>query len=133
MPHDKNGHEIPDPTPVAVPVGWSAPESLVDQVRRLVRQEFSQQARATGHETFEEADDFDVDDDFDPSSPWELNFDQEAASRTDDSPAARSEAEPRGGSQPAPQGRDPGGAGPGPTDAPVGDLGTGAPAGPQRT
>lgn len=75
---NERGHEVPDPTPVARPVRWSPPETLVEQIRRFVRNEFSQQAAAGGFETFEEADDFDVDDDHpDPQSQWELTADQE--------------------------------------------------------
>lgn len=49
----------------------------------FVRRELSNQAAADGQETFEEADDFDVDDEpADPTTPWELNFDQEAAGAT---------------------------------------------------
>lgn len=79
MPFDSRGWEIPDQTPVARPVGWTAPESLTEQIRRLVRGELSRQAVEAGHESFEEADDFEVGDDFDPQSPWELTADQEGA------------------------------------------------------
>lgn len=72
---DKNGHEIPDPTPMVLPTGFRKPEMLADTVARLVRRELSDRAAAAGAETFEEADDFDVGDDFDPSSPYEQFFD----------------------------------------------------------
>lgn len=74
---DHRGHELPDPTPVAIPVGLKRPESLQDQIRRLVRNELSAHAVAHGRESFEEADDFEVEDDPpDPRTPWELDFDQ---------------------------------------------------------
>lgn len=69
---DENGHEIPDPRPMAIPSGLGRPETLEEQVRRLVR---SNAFTEPGQETFEEAEDFDVDDDFDPSTPYELQFD----------------------------------------------------------
>jgi len=72
-----SGHEYPDPKPLAASVGFTRPPSIQEMVQRLVRQEFSRQAEAGGLETFEEADDFVVGDDFDPTSPWELNFDQQ--------------------------------------------------------
>lgn len=59
-----DGVERLDNTPVAVPVG-SAPPTLSQQVRELVRLELSQHAAAQDFETFEEADDFDIDDEQD--------------------------------------------------------------------
>lgn len=61
--YDELGREIPDPTPVEMPVGFRHPPSLNDEIQRLIRNELSQAAAAQGAETFEEADDFDVDDD----------------------------------------------------------------------
>lgn len=73
---DGRGREIPDPTPVAPPIGYVKQPSLHEQIREMVRSErLAQEAAAAGFETFEEADDFDVGDDFDPSSPYEDMFD----------------------------------------------------------
>lgn len=58
-----DGKEYLDPTPVAVPVGFGRPESLQETIRRLVRTEVSRGASQAGFESFEEANDFDVDDD----------------------------------------------------------------------
>lgn len=66
------GQELPDPTPVAVPHNWNKPLSLAEQIKRFVRNELSIQAAAEGQESFEEADDFEVDEDPDPLSPYEL-------------------------------------------------------------
>lgn len=100
---DDRGHEVLDATPVAMPVGWSRPPSLQDQVRRFVRQELSRQAAEAGMETFEEADDFDVGDDFEPSSPWELTFDQEMQPGPEKGPSRASvepEVKPEGKPEP---------------------------------
>lgn len=72
---DENGHEVGDPTPIAMPAGFKRPETLAEQVQRLVRTTISTEAAAQGDETFDEADDFDVDDEVDPSSPYEAFFD----------------------------------------------------------
>lgn len=74
---DDKGREVPDPNPLEIPVGFKRPESLAEQVRRLVRSEqLSQSVQAQGFETFEESEDFEIDDDmFDPSSPYEEVFD----------------------------------------------------------
>lgn len=69
------GQEVVDPNPVAVPTGLGRSETLSEQIRRLIRTLLSEQAGADGEETFEEADDFDVGDDFDPTTPYEMNFD----------------------------------------------------------
>lgn len=72
---DENGWEVLDPNPVEVPIGAKRPETLAEQVQRLVRTSVSAYAQAQGEETWEEAEDFDVEDDFDPSTPYETFFD----------------------------------------------------------
>lgn len=73
---DENGHEILSDKPIAMPLGMKTPESLQDQIRRLVKYEnFAQKMSGDDADTFEEADDFDIGDDFDPSSPFEQFFD----------------------------------------------------------
>lgn len=72
---DKNGHEILDPRPVEMPVGFHRPETLAEQIQRMVRTEFSEAASNAGFESFEDADDFDVEDEIDPGSPYEMEFD----------------------------------------------------------
>lgn len=71
-----DGKEVLDPTPVAIPAGMGKPESLVDTIRRLVRNEISHEAQSQGIESFEEANDFDVEDE-DWTSPYELSPMQE--------------------------------------------------------
>lgn len=61
MPHDEKGREIPDPKPLEMPFGLNKPESIEDMIRRFVRQEASRAAQNSGMESFEEADDFEVD------------------------------------------------------------------------
>lgn len=63
MRHDEKGREIPDPRPMEMPVGLRKPESMEDMIRRFVRVEASRIAQNEGMETFEEADDFEVEDD----------------------------------------------------------------------
>lgn len=73
----KHGEEIGDPTPVAIPMRFLRTENIIDEVRRTVRAELSNQAADQGFESFEEADDFDVGDDFEPASDYELDAEQE--------------------------------------------------------
>lgn len=71
-----NREEIPDPTPVEMPIGYEHPESLESMIARLVRVE-SQRAVASGEESFEESDDFDVDDDNELTSEYQMSNMQE--------------------------------------------------------
>lgn len=69
---DQYGREQPDPTPVAPPVGYKKVPTMVDHVRALVAHELSQAAAAAGHESFEEANDFDVGEEYEPETPYEV-------------------------------------------------------------
>lgn len=71
--HDTDGQEVLDSTPIALPVGFKRPETLAEQVARLVRSEsFNSQMRSQGRESFDEANDFDFDDE-DPLTPYEAD------------------------------------------------------------
>lgn len=63
--------EHPDPEPVSLPLNARRPDRLQDQIMRLVKQSIDEYAAATGQETFDESEDFDVDDELDPKSPYE--------------------------------------------------------------
>lgn len=73
---DEFGREIPDPTPVELPVGFKQQETIAQMVARLVRKDVSEYAARNDQETFDEADDFTLDEeDFDPHTPYEESFD----------------------------------------------------------
>lgn len=74
---DSRGYEVPDPTPVALPAGFKEPESLEVMIRRLIRsEEWTRATNEEGFESFEESEDFEIDDDmWDPQSPYEEVFD----------------------------------------------------------
>lgn len=75
--HDINGRELLDPVPMSPPVGYKKQPSMFDTIRGMVRSaRLAEEAEAAGMETFEEADDFDIEDDPpDPSTPYETRFD----------------------------------------------------------
>lgn len=75
---DVNGHEIPNPLPLAPPVGYKKQPSIADQIRQAMRAA-SLEAAQRGQETEEEANDFNVGEDEEPSSPWEHDFDVDPA------------------------------------------------------
>lgn len=70
-----DGREVLCPVPVAPPIGHNPQPSLAERIRDMVRSEqLRVAAEQMGHETFEEADDFDIGDDYDPESPYEEDF-----------------------------------------------------------
>lgn len=73
---DDQGREVLDPTPMSPPLGYQRQPSLSEQIRDMVRSEkLRLELEGTGAETFEEADDFEVGDDYDPTTPYENDFD----------------------------------------------------------
>lgn len=68
------GLELPNPVPLEPPLGYFDAVPIHIQIREMIQGELSRRAAEAGEETFEEADDFDVDDDQDPMSPWELEY-----------------------------------------------------------
>lgn len=68
---DKNGAEILDQKPLAIPARIRK-ISETDKFRSIVQGMLSQHVADQGFETFEEANDFFIDDDFFPMSPHEL-------------------------------------------------------------
>lgn len=72
----KDGREYGSDVPMDPPLGYKRQPTMVEHIRAMVRNErLAQELAAQGMETFEEADDFDVGDDYDPRSPWENDFD----------------------------------------------------------
>lgn len=63
--------EEPDQTPVEIMPGQIRPESLQEIMARMIQDRFDEMARDKGMETFEEADDFDMDDEL-PRTPYEM-------------------------------------------------------------
>lgn len=107
---DAKGRHIPDPTPVEIPTGVRTPLSLADEIKRYVRHELSIRADAAQYETFQEADDFDVEEDDveDWVSPYEvLDLIPERHDRDGDPPGKPGDPPPAherpsiGGSSPA--------------------------------
>lgn len=74
---NEDGSPVLDPTPIAPPIGYKKTPSMVEIVRDMVRSEkLAQEALASGHETFEESEDFDIGDDPElMRSPYENEFD----------------------------------------------------------
>lgn len=77
--HDSEGREIPDPVPMAPPLGYTKPLSMFDQMRAQIRQEhmrLQQLALEELAETPEQANDFDVEEDIENQpSLYEEKFD----------------------------------------------------------
>lgn len=70
---DRSRGDPSDPVPMEIPVGMARPEPLEDMIRRYIHQEVSVNAQDSGRETFQEANDFDIEDEIpDPLSPYEM-------------------------------------------------------------
>lgn len=71
--YNDKGEQMPDQTPVELPLGYHHPESIQDMISRMVRDATLQQnLENEGFETEEEANDFDdSDDDHAPPSNHE--------------------------------------------------------------
>lgn len=67
------GEEICNSEPMAIPLKFQRPTTIQEDIKRFIRAELSQQAEANSYETFEESDDFEVEDDIDFYSPYEFN------------------------------------------------------------
>lgn len=74
---DTNGAEKLDSTPMQPPIGYNPQPSMFDVMREQIAR-YHRELAAADLETPEEADDFDVDDDYDPTSPYEHDFDPPA-------------------------------------------------------
>jgi len=75
------GKEFPNPTPIAPPIGWVPAEPIHEQIARMVMRGVQEQlSRERGEEleSAEEADDFEIGDDYDPSAPYEHDFEPQA-------------------------------------------------------
>lgn len=72
LKHDENGGEILDPTTPEPPLGYKRQLSLSEQIAQQVRRMKLELLRDDSvAESAEEADDFEIGDDFEPMSKWE--------------------------------------------------------------
>lgn len=75
MALNERGWEELDPTPITKPVRFNRQGSTLDEIRQAIGI-LNREARDQGKETFEEADDFDIEDDpIDPLTKWEVQAD----------------------------------------------------------
>jgi len=72
MRHDKTGGELLDPTPMQPPLGYKRTPTLSEQIRIQVHQmKLDMLTGVDLEETDDEADDFEIGEDFEPTSPHE--------------------------------------------------------------
>lgn len=71
----KSGHEIPDPKPIEEALKLNRAPTLNEIIQASVMQAINNQAVRLGHETIEEADNYNIPDDpIDPNIPMESGF-----------------------------------------------------------
>lgn len=108
-PLNDQGQLIPDPTPLAPPLGYKKQPSMAEIIREQIRVHMSNVASQQGFETFDEADDFDVGENDFPVSPHEIDEEQEVpasvlrARLLADQEAAAAAAGPASATPPAPE------------------------------
>lgn len=59
-----DGREVNNPRPMTIPAGFNRPPTLQEQIQRCMKVELSKQAMQQGYESWEEANDFDIEEDF---------------------------------------------------------------------
>jgi hypothetical protein len=64
-----------DATPIELPLSLRPPPTMREMMQQIIRQEMSFAAQAAGSETFEEANDFDIDDE-DDVLPFSIHEDE---------------------------------------------------------
>lgn len=78
MDFTKDGNEILSQVPLAVPYDKTRPESLNEQIARMVQSHFSQLAADNGKETYEDSFDFGDEYDYDeinaPLTPFQEDY-----------------------------------------------------------
>lgn len=68
---DERGFELPNPVPIQKSLKIKRPPTLQEQIRRIIKTDLSNQAMSQGFETFDQANDFDIDEDPLPTSQYE--------------------------------------------------------------
>ena len=80
--YDERGREVPDSTPVAIPVRFRMRPGEVERLKDIIRGLMSEEAGRGERETFEEANDFEVEgEDEAPAGPYEVMADDEQFSQ----------------------------------------------------
>lgn len=78
--YDEFGRELENVDPVEMPVKFKRPPTIHEMIAQAVRSEsWKRKMESEGRETFEEANDFDVGDDVEPDSRYEVADDSEFA------------------------------------------------------
>lgn len=66
MKFSEDGRELPDSTPIEIPAGFRKPESLKEMIARMIQAHGLRREESDGEETFEEANDFDMEEEESP-------------------------------------------------------------------
>lgn len=73
MSFHKDGKEYPNPKPMVMKVGFRKPETLAEEVARIMKSSrMMQKIYEEGYETIDDASDFEMDDDLPPLTPYEV-------------------------------------------------------------
>lgn len=100
----KDGREVFNPVPHAVPVGFSEGPDLVDQIMRKLQARQRILAEDAIHETLEDVADFDVGEDLEPHSRYEVTMEEVAPALPPPPPPPPAPPAPPAPPPPPPQG-----------------------------
>lgn len=89
MDFTKDGNEILSQVPLAVPYDKTRPESLNEQIARMVQSQFSQLASENGKETYEDSFDFGDEYEYDEMNAPLTPFQEDYLPETYDNDAAK--------------------------------------------
>lgn len=89
MDFTKDGNEILSQVPLAVPYDKTRPESLNEQIARMVQSQFSQLASENGKETYEDSFDFGDENENDDFSAPLTSFQEDYLPETYDNETAK--------------------------------------------
>lgn len=71
-----DGYEVNNPLPLVLDTGLKRPPTLAEQIKRVLRAEIDRSAMDGGMESYEDANDFDVDEEELPVSKYEVMEDE---------------------------------------------------------
>lgn len=117
-----DGKEYGDPVPMSPPVGYNPPPDLMTMIKTMLHnEEFMRRLNEEGVDTFEEAGDYDVEDDPpDPATPYERFFDPPPVQKVPQGDAPGTPPSPAPGPTTPAQTEGGGGGSPEPAPAPPG-------------
>lgn len=78
----ENGAELNDPTPMVMDANLERPPTLREQIQRVIKSDLAIQAQYQGYESFEEANDFEIGEEDEIGTQYEIMPDENIVAPT---------------------------------------------------